>query len=152
MFSLFSFMAPGVISALVAEATGVWTACVPLGHYRLQPGRTYGWATRALATNTERLPGSSEVLESIIGKYKTLQGEHGQFGLTSMSLAIGAFVGRLTQGIIRSALTTVTTKALHQWEQTHLGSTIQSQRKKAFSTAPGGTETGSNQLALTHTN
>ena len=35
----------------------------------------------------ERLPGSSEVLESIIGKYKTLQGEKGQFGATSMLLS-----------------------------------------------------------------
>jgi hypothetical protein len=104
-----------------------------------------------LATNTERLPGSSEVLESIIGKYKTLQGEHGQFGVTSMVLAIGAFVGRLTQSIIRSALSTVTTKTLGQWEQTHLGSTIQSQRKQAFSTPPGGTKTGTSQLALTCT-
>ena len=47
-------------------------------------------------SDTERLPGSSEVLEWIIGKYKTLQGEQGQFGATGMLLSIGAFVGRLT--------------------------------------------------------
>ena len=75
-----------------------------------------------------------------------------QFGVTSMSLAIGAFVGRLTQSIIRNALTTVTTKTLGQWEQTYFGSTIPSQRKQAFSSGPGGTKTGSNQLALTRTN
>jgi hypothetical protein len=105
-----------------------------------------------LAADNERLPGSSEVLESIIGKYKSLQGEHGQFGTTSMLLSIGAFVGRLTQSVIRTALTTITTATLGQWEQTHLGSTIQSQRKQAFPTARSGTKTGSNQLALTSTN
>ncbi len=105
-----------------------------------------------LATNSERLPGSSEMLESIIGTYKRLPGEHDQFGVTSMLLAIGAFVGRLTQSMIRNALTTVTTKTMGPWEQTYVGSTIPSQRKPAFSSGPGGTKTGSNQLALTRTN
>lgn len=85
------------------------------------------------ASQHERLPGSSEVLESIIGKYKTLQGEQGQFGVTSMLLAIGATVGRLTAGVVRTALQTISGKALKTWEAAHLGSTIQSQRKQAFS-------------------
>ncbi|MCH7727847.1 MAG: hypothetical protein IH991_15415 [Planctomycetes bacterium] len=101
---------------------------------------------------TQRLPGSSEVLESIIGKYKTLQGEQGQFGATSMLLAIGAFVGRLTVGCIRTALHTIKGSALEKWEQTNLGSTIQSQRKQAFSRPKRGTKTGSNELELTPAN
>ena len=104
------------------------------------------------ASKTERLPGSSEVLESIIGKYKTLQGEQGQFGATSMLLAIGAFVGRLTVRGIRTALQTIKGAALGKWEQTNLGSTIQSQRKQAFPSLKRGTETGSKRLALTSTN
>ncbi|MEA3341292.1 MAG: hypothetical protein U9R15_15115 [Chloroflexota bacterium] len=100
----------------------------------------------------QRLPGSSEVLESIIGKYKILQGEQGQFGATSMLLAIGAFVGHLTVGGIRTALQTITGGALKTWEQTNLGSTIQSQRKQAFPSPNRGTKTGSNQLLLTCTN
>jgi hypothetical protein len=103
-------------------------------------------------SETERLPGSSEVLESIIGKYKTLQGEQGQFGATSMLLAIGAFVGRLTVSGIRTALQTIQGAALHKWEQTNLGSTIQSQRKRAFPSPKRGTKTVSTQLALTGTN
>ena len=104
------------------------------------------------ASEAERLPGSSEVLESIIGKYKTLQGEQGQFGATSMLLAIGAFVGRLTVGGIRTALHTINAAALKTWEQTNLGSTVQSQRKQAFPSTNCGTKTGSNQLLLTCTN
>ena len=103
-------------------------------------------------SQTERLPGSSEVLESIIGKYKTMQGEQGQFGATSMLLAIGAFVGRLTVGGIRTALQTIQGVALSKWEKINLGSTIQSQRKQAFPSPKRGIETGSNQLALTGTN
>lgn len=101
---------------------------------------------------TQRLPGSSEVLESIIGKYKTLQGEQGQFGATSMLLSIGAFVGRVTVGCVRTALQTIQGSALTRWEQTNLGTTIQSQRKQAFSRPKPGTKTGSPRLALTPAN
>ncbi|MCY2989110.1 MAG: hypothetical protein NTY19_14740 [Planctomycetota bacterium] len=103
-------------------------------------------------SETERLPGSSEVLESIIGKYKTMQDEQGQFGATSMLLAIGAFVGRLTVGGIRTALQTIQGVALSKWEKINLGSTIPSQRKQAFPSPKRGIETGSNQSALTGTN
>jgi hypothetical protein len=105
-----------------------------------------------LAPKCERLPGSSEVLESIIGKYKNLQGEHGQFGATSMLLAIGAFVGRLTLRCIQTALQTAQGTVLDEWCRTYLGSTIQSQRKQAFPTARSGTKTGSNELVLTSAN
>ena len=100
----------------------------------------------------QRLPGSSEVLESIIGKYKTLQGEQGQFGATSMLLSIGAFVGRLTVSGIHTALQTIKGAALDQWEEINLGSTIQSQRKQAFPSPKRGIKTGSQQLVLTGNN
>jgi hypothetical protein len=45
------------------------------------------------AREGERLLGSSEVLESIIGKFKNVAGERGQHGLTGMALSIGALVG-----------------------------------------------------------
>ena len=105
-----------------------------------------------LSQENERLPGSSEVLESIIGKYKTLQGEQGQFAATSMLLAIGAFVGRLMVGCIQTALQTIQASALQKWEQANLGSTVQSQRKQAFPKPKPGTKTGPNRLALTLVN
>lgn len=101
----------------------------------------------ALARDGERLPGSSEVLESIFGKYKRLQGESGQFGVTGMLLSIGAFVGRLTLEGLRTALNTISGPALRVWEETHLGATIHSQRKQAFPSPPRGTKPGTNQLA-----
>lgn len=106
----------------------------------------------ALARPGERLPGSSEVLESIIGKYKRLQGEGRQFGVTGMVLSVGAFVGRLTLAGIQTALTSISGLALRAWEETHLEATIQSQRKRAFPSPPRGTKAGTNQLALGATN
>lgn len=104
------------------------------------------------AGKDERLPGSSEVLESIVGKYKRLQGESGQFGVTGMLLSIGAFVGRLTLQGIRTALSTISGPVLCAWEETHLGATIHSQRKQAFPSPPRGTKPGTSQLALIATN
>lgn len=106
----------------------------------------------ASGSEDERLPGSSEVIESIIGKYKTLQGERGQFGVTGMLLSIGAFVGSVTVAAISTALTTIATATLATWESEHLGATIQSQRKRAFPSPKRGTKTGATQLALTGPN
>jgi len=81
----------------------------------------------------ERLIGSSEVLESIIGKYKRLQSCHSKGGMTSMLLSIGALVGRRTSSLIASALERIRTADVDQWCRTHLGITLQSQRRLAFS-------------------
>jgi len=54
------------------------------------------------AREGERLLGSSEILESIIGKFKNVAGERGQHGLTGMALSIGALVGNLTAGTVRA--------------------------------------------------
>jgi len=69
----------------------------------------------------ERLLGSSEVLESIIGKFKQLAGEGGYHGLTGMVLSIGALVGNTTVAAVQAALTTVRNHDLSQWCQSHLG-------------------------------
>ena len=61
------------------------------------------------AREGERLLGSSEVLESVIGKFKYLAGERGQHGMTGMALSIGAFVGRQAISTVQTALQEITT-------------------------------------------
>lgn len=95
----------------------------------------------------ERLPGSSEVLESIIGKYKSLQGDSGQFGVTGMLLSVGAFVGKINIQTVRTALETISGPTLNAWERTNLGATIQSQRKRAFPQRKNGTKIGTRNTA-----
>ena len=53
--------------------------------------------------------GSSEILESIIGKFKTVAGERGQHGLTGMALSIGALVGNVAVDTVQAAMTEITT-------------------------------------------
>lgn len=85
------------------------------------------------ARKGERLLGSSEVLESIIGKFKCVAGERGQHGLTGMVLSIGALVGHLTVGAVQTALAEVRNQDVWNWCHTHLGTTLQSLRSRIAS-------------------
>jgi len=78
----------------------------------------------------ERLLGSSEVLESIIGKFKEVAGEGGRHGLTGMVLSIGALVGKQTVATVQSALTEVPTRVVRDWCRAYLGPTVQSMRQR----------------------
>jgi hypothetical protein len=77
----------------------------------------------------ERLIGSTEVLESIIGKYKRVQSSYSKGGMTAMLLSIGAMLGKLTPDIIKRGLETVRTNDVDRWCNRHLGTTLQSQRR-----------------------
>jgi hypothetical protein len=76
----------------------------------------------------ERLPATSEVIESCFGKRKSLAGEPGNRGLTAMILSVGAVVGRLSEEVVQQALHVIPTKAVQTWLDKHLGSTTQSKR------------------------
>jgi len=80
----------------------------------------------------ERLIGSSEVLESIIGKYKRLQGMHSKGGMTAMLLSIGAIVCHKTVDTVAEALQRVKTIEVGQWCRQQLGITLQAQRTIAL--------------------
>lgn len=82
------------------------------------------------ACKDERLLGSSEVLESIIGKFKHLAGERGHHGLTGMVLSIGALVGNLSVATVEAAMTETTTTEVWNWCRSHLGATVQSVRQR----------------------
>ncbi len=86
----------------------------------------------AAAQPGERLLGSTEVLESIIGKYKRLQGMHSGDGMTRMILSIGTLVGRRCQETLRQALTQVSNNDTANWCREHLGITLQARRQIAF--------------------
>jgi hypothetical protein len=86
----------------------------------------------APARPEERLIGSSEVLESLIGKYKHLQGTYNRGGMTPQLLAFGAVAMTKTTETISSALTAVRTRDVLQWCRQHLGLGVQGQRRHAF--------------------
>jgi hypothetical protein len=86
----------------------------------------------AKAKAGERLVGSSEVIESIFGKWKRLEGEQARSGLTGLVLALGALVAPTTAEVIKQALTTVPTKTVLTWCREKLGKTVQATRRALF--------------------
>lgn len=89
----------------------------------------------------QRLLGSSEVLESLIGKGKQLQGRN-KNGYTKSILAMAAAVTQRTTQTINSALSTIKVRDVADWIQNHLGLSLQSQRHRALDVPFQGTEHG----------
>lgn len=92
------------------------------------------------AREGERLLGSSEVLESVIGKFKHMAGERGQHGMTGMALSIGAFVGPQTIDTVQTALEQTTTSDVWSWCRKQLGATVQSVRRRIAQALGRGTK------------
>ena len=80
----------------------------------------------------ERLPGSSEVLESCFGKFKTLEREQSKGGFTSLLLALAACVSERTQEAVHKALQSSKTADMIGWLKTKLGQTLGSKRRLAY--------------------
>jgi hypothetical protein len=80
----------------------------------------------------ERLLGSSEVIESVFGKFKRLEETQAKSGFTSLILAMSAMAAQTTREVGPKALATVSTKCVLEWCKKTLGDSLQAQRKKAF--------------------
>ncbi len=87
------------------------------------------------------LPASSEVLESLIGKGKRLQGQHSRGGFTKQILGMAASVVQITHERIVEALATVNNVDLSAWCDEHLGPSLTALRRRALP-AITGTESG----------
>jgi len=81
----------------------------------------------------EKLPASSEVIESIFGKQKYIDNDQSGNGFTGLILAIGAIVSTLSNDVIRKAMTSVSTKDVIKWCKDNIGKTVQAKRMGAFS-------------------
>lgn len=76
--------------------------------------------------------GSSEVLESLLGKYKRIQGTHSKGGMTGSLLNIGAAVAAKTSETIQIAFAAVSVAAVGKWIRENLGLTVPAQQALAF--------------------
>ena len=95
----------------------------------------------------ECLLGSSEVIESVFGKFKYMQREHEKGSLTAMVLAIPAMVSQTTQEVIQCALETVPVQKVRTWRKEMFGKSAPVKRKEAFAILDN-TEQKQDQLRL----
>lgn len=89
----------------------------------------------------ERLPGSTEVLESCFGTFKALEQHQSRGGFTSLILSLGALVSKTTTEIVSKALEAVRTKDVWTWCRTNLGQSVQSLRQQIYQHLPPNPET-----------
>ena len=78
----------------------------------------------------QRLPGCSEVIESVFGKYKQLEKNHASAGLTSLVLGLPALVGNITMDTVKAAMEQVSVERVKNWVLENLGKTFWSRRRK----------------------
>jgi hypothetical protein len=87
------------------------------------------------AKSNERLLGSSEVIESVIGKLKNMEADQNKSGFTGLLLTLAAIVSKTTEEVIHKAMESVPTKKVHEWIKENIGKSVQSKRKEVFSSA-----------------
>lgn len=80
----------------------------------------------------ERLPMSTEILESTFGLYKQLEGQHSKGGFTSLLACLPALLRPATPDLIREAFGRVSAKDVTAWVKSHIGSTVTSRRNAAY--------------------
>lgn len=80
------------------------------------------------AKDGERLPGTTEVLESTFGKLKEIEGSQSKGGFTGLLLALPALLGTITADKIRAALEFAKTADVIRWIRDNLGRSHQSKR------------------------
>ena len=77
----------------------------------------------------EKLVASTEVLESIFGKWKRLEGDYAGDGFTGLVLALGAMFGERTDAQTQEALEAVPKKEAESWVKKVVGTTVQMFRR-----------------------
>jgi hypothetical protein len=96
---------------------------------------------RALALRPdERLPISTEILESRFGLYKQLEGQHAQGGFTSLLLALGVLGSPHTPEKVTAAFGRTKTRAIKTWVKQHLGETLTARRRSTYAESQSATK------------
>jgi hypothetical protein len=81
---------------------------------------------------SERLPGTTEVLESCFGKLKALEDGQSKSGFTGLVLSLGAIVSKWPLETIGEALEQCRVRDVWDWCREKLGRSVQSLRKEAY--------------------
>ncbi len=80
----------------------------------------------------QRLPLSTEILESCFGLFKQLERQHSKGGFTSLLAAFGALLKPATPESIRADFARVSVKQMRAWVSENLGTTLASKRQTAY--------------------
>ncbi|MBF0433270.1 MAG: hypothetical protein HQK83_18460 [Fibrobacteria bacterium] len=76
--------------------------------------------------------GTSDIIESIFGKYKNFSARSTMKGIGKIILTIPVFTSKITSGNIKTALETTSNYRLKNWIHKNIGTSFFSKRKLAL--------------------
>ena len=76
--------------------------------------------------------GSSEIIESLFGKFKALEQNQHKGGFTSLVLGMAACTGALDDSVIKKAILETKTKDVEAWTKAQIGTTFLSKRRTSL--------------------
>lgn len=79
-----------------------------------------------------RVPMSTEVLESVFGRYKQMEGQHSQGGFTSLLASFATLLKPITAAEVKTSFAAVSTKKMRAWVKDQIGRTLQSKKNQAY--------------------
>ena len=88
-----------------------------------------------------RLPMSTEILESVFGRYKQLEGQHSGGGFTSLIASFATLLRPITADEVKEVFAEVSTEKMRTWVKDQLGKTLQSKKNKAYAEFKTATQT-----------
>jgi len=75
---------------------------------------------------------STEIVESLFGKFKQIERQHSKGGFTRLIAAIPTLCMQATRETVRKAFSAVTSKATQKWIKDSLGKTLTARRNAAY--------------------
>jgi hypothetical protein len=88
----------------------------------------------------ERLPMSTEILESTFSLYKQLERQHSKGGFTSLLASFGSLLRTATAETIRHAFSTTSVQDVRDWTRQNLCVTVTAKRQAAYKEARSATK------------
>lgn len=89
-------------------------------------------SSRQKLHNGDRAWLSTEILESLFGRFKQLEGQHSKSGFTRLIAAIPTFCRKVTATLVRNAFSKVKSADLKQWITNSIPTTLASKRNIAY--------------------
>jgi len=97
----------------------------------------------------ERLPMSTEILESAFGLYKQLERQHSKSGFTSLLACLPALLKPTTADGVCEAFQRVSAEDVKTWVKKHFSSTVTSRRNAAYAEHKAALKSATPQPAMT---
>ena len=120
------------LASLLEDTASNWTERCKASDTVMKDLIEYAVESESCFGEGERGWGSTEVLESLFGQYKRLEGQHSKGGFTSLLAALPALTVNWTASRVRENLTLVSVQDMKKWVKENLGQTLASRRMEAY--------------------